>query len=363
VAIDARLFGQDRLGTGRYTSEIVKALARSVTKADFVLIGPKALPEDAFLKGASFVQHVPAGMETLLDASWEQFSLSAHLLGCDAYFSPTGILPVARPCKGIAVVHDVGFADHPGYYETAVRNHLDRWVRNACLSADMIVAVSEFTSQRVKDLYQIPSDRVRVIHHGRTERAAPPRRGQQEGSGSGPYVLCVSSMEPNKNLPMLVEAFSSVAGHWNGNLLLAGRRGRDLGQVQEAVVRERLESRVRIVIEPKDEELDALYAGAAAFVYPSVYEGFGLPLLEAMTHGLPVIANRIASCPEVVGDAGVLVERPEAGAWAEVLNNVLPDVALLQQLASAARTRALEFSWERAARETWSAIEAAMGAS
>jgi glycosyltransferase involved in cell wall biosynthesis len=209
----------------------------------------------------------------------------------------------------------------------------------------------------VRELYGLPGNRVRIIHHGRTE---PPRTSVPAPANS-PYLLCVSSMEPNKNLPMLIEAFSQFSERWGGALVLAGREGRDVEQVRQAIAGAKLEDRIRLVLDPSDRELDQLYAGATAFAYPSIYEGFGLPLLEAMSHGLPVLANRMTSCPEVVGAAGVVVSKATAEDWADALVEVLQDAPRREKLASAARVRSLDFSWERAAKETWAAIEAALG--
>jgi len=360
VAIDARLYGSRRLGTGRYTHEILKGLFAKDRGAEFVLIGPKNADVD--LQEAPIIQLVPAGMETLLDPAWEQFTLPTHLLGCDVYFSPTGIVPVARPCRALAVVHDLGFLDHPDHFDPDLQEHLCRWVRNTCLSAERLVAVSKFTEDRIARHFQIERSRMSVVHHGRSTSlgATSKATSRLQNSPSSPveeYILCVSSFELNKNHASLISGFKEVSKHWPGNLVLAGRKGRAFESLRMQVSKEGLEKRVRIVAEPGDREILDLYRQATLFVYPSMYEGFGLPLLEAMGHHLPTITSRMTACPEVAGEGAFLIDEPTPALLGGAIKRVLEDRSLKEQLSRAAGLRAEGFSWSRAADETWQAIE------
>lgn len=359
VAVDARLLGMDHLGTGRYTRRILDGLLRIARDTQWVFVGPQELPEtDAFAK-ASIAHHVPAGSETLLDPAWEQFTMASQLSGCDVLFSPTGILPVTAPCRGVAVVHDLGFEDMPDFYESALRTHLRTWIRKGCGAADRIVAVSSFTRDRIGALYSIPDDRIRVVHHGSDPRS---KRTLDRAQGKrAPYVLCVSSFEPNKNHALLVQAFAGIAQDWSGHLVLAGRPGRCLKELDALVGSLGIGDRVEIKVSPDDDALNDLYAKATLFAFPSLYEGFGLPLLEAMAAGLPVMANTIASCPEILGDAGILVEQPTPEAWSRKLLETLSSPPRLESLGRASQVRAAEFSWDKAAEHTWNAILECVG--
>ncbi len=309
VAVDARLLGENRIGTGRYTGEILRALLAQPLSAEFVLIGPRVLSEQSLPDTSRILEHVAVGPETLFDPAWEQFSLPSHLLGCDLYFAPTGLAPVTRPCKTLPVIHDLGFLDHPEHYEAGIRAHFARWIRNSCQASDAVLAVSGFTKKRLVETFQLPEDRVRVVHHG-----CPGVQGSAPVMGNlvdTPYVLSVSSFEPNKNLGMLVSAFARVAPEWSGQLVLAGRSGRELAGLMSRAQELGLATRIRFMPDLSDGELAQLYDRASVFAFPSLYEGFGLPLLEAMSHGLAVIAHRTTSCPEVVGEAGIR-QRPEA---------------------------------------------------
>jgi glycosyltransferase involved in cell wall biosynthesis/GT2 family glycosyltransferase len=362
IAVDARLFGQDRMGTGRYTSEIVRSLLTSDHRAEWVLIGPKRLEGTALSKNSTILQHFPEGQESLLDPAWEQYSLPAHLSGCDLYYAPTGITPVARPCKAVPVIHDLGYLDHPDHYDSILRRHLERWIRNSCLAGDRLISVSEFTRDRLVEHYGIPRERISVVHHGRPEEGplAQPRTPPEEALDQTPteaYVLCVSSFEPNKNIGLLVQAFRELSQGWPGKLVLAGRKGRDLERIEALVRESNLGARVSLVLDPGDVRLASLYHGASLFAYPSLYEGFGLPLIEAMSVGLPVIANKIASCGEVVGNGGLVLKDPSPGEWAEGMQKVLSSTTLQEELSHAALARSRSFSWSKAGHETWAAIE------
>jgi glycosyltransferase involved in cell wall biosynthesis/GT2 family glycosyltransferase len=369
IALDARLLGHRSLGTGRYTTEILRALLTSGGDIELVIIGPKTLDLASLPNADRIIQHVPADTDTLLDAAWEQFSLPSHLLGCDLYFAPTGILPAARPCKGVTVIHDVGFEDQPQYYDARLRSYLAKWIRHSCLSADRVITVSSFTRDRVSSLYGIPSQRLSVVYHGRPEhRALDGGRGGDTG-GRDPgrkvtdeYVLAVSSFEPNKNLGTLVSAFGQIRSAWPGRLIMAGRAGRDLPQLRETVQESPSADRIRIIENPDDAEVDQLLREARLFVYPSLYEGFGIPLLEAMTAGLPVIARRGTSCPEVLADAGILIDDMTPQNLADAMAAVLRDAEESKRLSDRALSRSREFSWSKAGQETWDVLKSCLEA-
>jgi glycosyltransferase involved in cell wall biosynthesis/GT2 family glycosyltransferase len=362
VAVDARMIGASGTGTGRYTSEILRALWAKDRSAEYVVIGPELSDKEKTWEGAGVLQHVVAGPETLQDPAWEQFSLPTHLLGCDVFFAPTGIVPVARPCRAVQVVHDLGFQDHPDFYSPALRAHLGRWVRSSCLTADRLIAVSAFTQDRVHRHYQVPLERIRIVHHGRSLwKARNPMASRKPARSGRPYLLCLGSFEPNKNQSALLDAFRQISKNWMGELVLAGRRGRDFKSLQSQAKTLGLSDRVRFVVDPSDEDLQRLLEEAIIFVYPSLYEGFGLPIVEAMANGLPIITSRNGSCSEVAGDAAMVVDEPTAALLGRALQSLLCDESARNQLSTRARARAERFTWERAADETWAVLESCAG--
>lgn len=352
VAIDARMLVAPRTGTGKYTAEILPELLEVARDAEFVLIGPEQLDNLNPPAHARIVSTVRAGAETLLNPAWEQFSQVSALSACDVYFSPTGILPIASRCPAVTVAHDFAFEDRPQDFEPRLREHLSKWVRRSCEIARRIVCVSEFTKDRAARLYSVPPDRLRVVHHGRPRASLPPRQNAPRER----TVLCVSAFEPNKNQKILLEAFASIARTDRVRLVLAGRRGRALDPLQRMAASLGIADSVSFDVDAPDSRLAELYREATVFAFPSLYEGFGLPVLEAMTTGIPVIASDIPACREVMGEDGIYASPESASAWLSALSTILQSKDLAGIRGDSGRRRAEEFSWERTARETWSAI-------
>ena len=228
-----------------------------------------------------------------------------------------------------------------------------------------MIAVSEFTRADVTDLYGLDPDKVVAIPNGvggafRPVADAADRVHDRFGIDR-PYVLCVGALQARKNVPLAIQAYALLMGRGTEcELVVAGGdRGGRL-DVLDAILRERLTGRVHLVGHVDDAELPALYSGARALVFPSLYEGFGLPALEAMACGTPVIASNTTGLAEAVGDAGLTIDPHSAQELAEALGRVLNDDALRARLVAAGHARAAEYTWERAARATAEIYRAAL---
>jgi glycosyltransferase involved in cell wall biosynthesis len=246
-----------------------------------------------------------------------------------------------------------------------------RWAVRALLGsalrrARQVIAVSEATRGELLARYRLPADRVRVVPEAAAARFTPPSAGvlaeaRARHGLEAPYVLFVGLLEPKKNLPALLDAVARLrrAGAWGPTqLVLAGAPGWGTEGLAAAAHRLGLDGTVRFLGAVADADLPALYGGALAFAFPSLWEGFGLPVLEAMASGTPVVASRRGALPEVTGGAALLVE-PEASPLAEALGSLLADRALRERLRAAGLARAAFFSWERTATETLSVYRAA----
>ena len=217
--------------------------------------------------------------------------------------------------------------------------------------ATMIVTDSEAVRRQAIEYFRIHPDRIVAV-----PLAASPlfRRTAATLPTPTPYFLYVGALEPRKNLPLLLEAWRPVRDRHGIDLVLAGRRRKDFPELPA-------EPGLRILGELPDEALPDLYSRALAFVYPSHYEGFGIPLLEAMGCGAPAIATNVSSLPEVLGDAGLLVDSDSPHELAEALARVLGDDDLAARLRGRGLARAAEFTWERAARATLQVYREAAG--
>ncbi|HEX3247169.1 MAG TPA: glycosyltransferase family 1 protein, partial [Chloroflexota bacterium] len=277
----------------------------------------------------------------------------------DLFHSPDFVLPPLRTARTILTVHDLAFLLFPECAHEALREYLLRTVPPSARRASFIVADSENTANDVICLLGVPPERVAVVPGGVDVRFRPvedPTRRQMMrqrlGVGNAPYILFVGVIEPRKNLQGLIEAFELIKQHHKlpHKLVVVGRKG----WLSEGIYEKFESSPVRDdIIFPgfiADEELPTLYSAAAALAMPSFYEGFGLPLLEAMACGTPVVSSNAASLPEVVGDAGPKVDPNDVEALAESLAQVLTDESLRAANRARGLERAAQFTWQAAAK-------------
>jgi len=261
------------------------------------------------------------------------------------FVAPPALVPV------IVMVHDLTFVRFPELctpdtlrYPAAIRTALARGAH--------VHVPSDFIATEVREEFHLPPERVTRIYSG-----LAPTRGGDAAAGrrradAERYVLALGTVEPRKNLPMLVAAFDAVANaDPEVRLVVAGPDGWGTDAFTEAVARAHHRSRVHRLGWVDERGRRDLLAGASAFAYPSLYEGFGLPPLEAMAAGTPVVAARAGAIPEIVGDAAELVDPGDPDAWSEALQLVLDDPTRSAQLVSLGVERAARFTWERAAAE------------
>ncbi len=362
IVVDVSAAVHRRAGLGRYAMELVKALIP-------LLPGRLAI----FYHGASRVgpppplSALPARQTSLPAKPWRLRVMLAHLLRrpMDAAIGPAGLfhatdhlLPPFRAIPAVFTLHDLIFRFYPETHMPLNRWFLTWMMPRFLRQADAVIAVSECTRRDAIRWYRVPEDRIHVIYEGVDERfrPAPPEaiaavRARYHLPDR--FILYVGTIEPRKNLPTLFAAYRSLLERWPDlGLVVAGRLGWLTGGTFRALRDLGLEGRVRFLGEVPDEDLPPLYSAAAAFAFPSRYEGFGLPPLEAMACGTPVVVADVSALPEVVGEAGLRVppDRPEA--WAAALAALLSDESLHRHLREAGLRRAAKFRWPEAAART-----------
>lgn len=275
--------------------------------------------------------------------------------------SPVAIPPVRRKQRLVVTVHDLAFSLYPQAYPRAWRLLHRTGFRRALRAADAIIAVSSNTAADVLRTGEANESSVHVVPLGGSlpvgtgdpapvvERLGIPR----------PYVLFVGTLEPRKNLVRLIRAYRRVASEVPHALVLAG----PLGWRSQPILDElRRDERGRVLTTGRvsESDLDALHRGADAFVYPSLYEGFGLPVLDAMARGVPVVTSNTSALPELTGDAALQVAPGSTGALATALEHLLTEEGERSRLSAAGRERAKAYTWERTARETLAVYERVM---
>jgi glycosyltransferase involved in cell wall biosynthesis len=261
--------------------------------------------------------------------------------------------------KKIVTVHDLFFLESPDLADAEARRVFARRAGRAVTAADGVVTISDFCRRALLDRFPVDERKVRVIHHGLDDawRVEPPaeelERVRRELDLPGVFLLFVGAVEPRKNLVRLIEALGLLAGRGlDVPLLVVGRPGGDSARVASAVARLGLTGRVRFTGYLEESRVRCLFHLAAALVFPSLAEGFGLPVLEAMASGLPVAASSAWALPEVAGEAAVLFNPLLPEEMADAIGRLLEDSALRESLVDKGRRRAAGFSWASTAART-----------
>lgn len=376
LAIDYTSAVWQGAGIGRYTRAIVGALLRRDGENRYHLVYPRGLPG----RPAPFLAHTAALRQAhpnvrlhplpLSDRYtailWQRLRLPIPIEALcgplDLFYSPDFVLPPQLRGRRVVTVHDLAYLVYPQCAVPTLGWYLHRAVPRSVARADLVLADSQSSRQDVIRLLGVPPARVRVVPLGVDPAYRPladrslleevrARYGLPER-----FLLCVGTIEPRKNLPRLMEALAGLPETERLPLVVAGKPGWLYEESFTSVARFGLGKWVHFLGFVPESDLPPLYNLATALAYPSLYEGFGLPPLEAMACGTPVLTSRASSLPEVVDEAAVLVEPQEAASIREGLRTILRDSALRERLRAAGLERARAFTWDRAAEELLRAI-------
>jgi glycosyltransferase involved in cell wall biosynthesis len=371
IAIDAHSVGAGLGGNESYIANLIEALAEIDTNNRYTLYVTRREAVERFTGRWPHVSvrltlpHTPL-VRIPLTLSAELRRRPVDLL----HVQYTG--PPLAPCAVVATIHDLSFEHLPETFKRRSRAQLRLTVRRTARMARAVIAPSEYSRRDLIETYELPPERVVVTPLAASPHLAPvtdegERRRVRELYGiSGDYILAVGAIQPRKNLVRLIEAYADLRGARPQaklpQLVLVGRRGWLYGETMSAVNLHSNNGDIRFTGYVSEGDLQALYTDALCFVYPSYFEGFGLPVLEAMSCGAPVIAGNRTSLPEVVGDAGVLVDPFDSSALSSAIGRLVDDVSLRRTLRARGLERAREFSWRETARRTLEVYERAVAA-
>jgi glycosyltransferase involved in cell wall biosynthesis len=361
VGIDGRAFGSPAAGVRRYVRELVPALQRLDEPLEIVALGG----DPARCDGLAHVAE-PAHPPTNLGWTLVGLPSAAARARVDLIHAPAYTAPFLSRIPIVITIHDVSYERHPEWYP-----YRRDWVRRAfyrrsARAAAQVLTDSTFSAAEIVAAYGIPMDRIAVAPLG-VCGFGPAEPGMPVDLPAGvttPFLLHVGDLHERRNLPMLVDALLEARRHFGTSvavsLVLAGLdRGVGDGLCAMATQAGMPDAVVRLGM-VEDERLQTLYRAATALVYPSLYEGFGLPVLEAMASGTPVIASQAASIPEVLGDAGILLSPTDASVWAQAIVRVINDESLRSSMRHAGLARAATFTWRRTAQLTCDAYHRAI---
>jgi glycosyltransferase involved in cell wall biosynthesis len=341
IAFDATYsLGRNLSGVGVYSREIMFGLAGAHPEARYLF----CYRPHRFLR--SLLERFPANASRRL--LWENSAPS-----CELFHGLNQRLGSATYRRSVTTFHDL-FVISGDYSTPDFRKRFTAQARAAAERSDLIIAVSAFTARQVEQLLHVEPSRIRVIHHGAHPASWPIGSAPRE-----PVILSVGAIQRRKNIVRLIEAFERTAPGWK--LLLAGSFGYGSEEAMERVQRSPRKKDIQVLGYVFDSQLEELYRRASILAFPSLDEGFGMPVLDAMTRGVPVLTSRISAMPEVAGNAALLVDPTNTGEIADGLCALGGNAELRETLIRAGLERAKEFSWEKALVATWKVYQELLG--
>ncbi|MEO8258050.1 MAG: glycosyltransferase family 1 protein [Acidobacteriota bacterium] len=374
VLIDYRPALRERSGVGEYVHQLTRALLAAfppgaAPELDLTLFSSSwkdRLTRDASLDGAAIVdRRVPV---RVMNLAWHRLGWPAierlTRARFDVAHSPHPLLLPSRHAAHVVTIHDLYFLTHPERTRAEIRRDYPALARRHAHRADRIIVPSRFTARDVEQRLEVPADRISVCHHGRPEWT--PR---EAAPADGGYVLCFGTLEPRKNIGGLLDAWEQLAARRSGGgpgkgplpeLVLAGQATEAARPWLDRIARPPLAGLVRHVGYVDPARRRELYAGARLLIQPSFEEGFGLPVLEAMTVGVPVVAASRGALPEVLGDAGLLVDPGRPDQIADAITRMIDEDGLAAESAARGLLRSRQFDWERTAHGVYDAYRLAI---
>jgi len=361
IGIDAsRAARGKRTGTEKYSFQLIRHLVALDQKNRYRLYFDRPPFYELRIANCELRVMPFPRLWTHVRLSWEMMRRPPDVL-----FVPAHVLPIVHPPRSVVTIHDLGYLHFPRAHRLLDRLYLDLSTRFNARAAAHIIADSQATKRDLVERYGVEPSKISVIYPGYDEEAFQPVREREAIEAvktrygiAGDYILFVGTIQPRKNLVRLMEAFSLLKRQAADlQLVIAGKKGWLYEAVFRRVEELGLEGQVVFTGYVAEEDLPALFSGARLFVFPSLYEGFGLPVLEAMACGTPVVCSNASSLPEVAGDAALLFDPLDVEGMAAAMERILGDERLRTELVERGLKRARGFSWEKCAQETLAVLE------
>lgn len=361
IAIDGYEANEkERVGIGRYAFEILRHLyLLNPIHHSFIVYLPSA-PLPDMPQETEWWQYRVLAPKKLWTLICLPFALAMDQPRADVVFSPTHYVPRFTGIPRVMSVMDVSYLHYPELFLPHDLYQLTHWTKYAALHAARILTISEFSKNAIIKAYGIRPEKIIVTYPGLTMK----KKGKEKYHISKHYILSVGTLQPRKNYVRLIEAFSQFLisnkqRFGTIDLVIVGKKGWLYDEILAAPLRFGIADRVKFLNFVPDQELAVLYKNALCFVIPSLYEGFGLPALEAMAYGVPVVTSDASSLPEIAGKAGVYVDPRDAGAIARGLLTAVRQRNLIQGKVRirAGLEQVKKFTWENAAKKTLEVLE------
>lgn len=348
-------------GTEIYLRNLLRGLAKVDVSNEYFVFTNRETGPDLVPSQVNFT-HRPQNVRGENRAArllWEQSRLprEAAVLRLDCLFNPGFTAPVFGPCPSVTVFHDLQHKRHPEHFKALDLPFWKLFLYAAVKRSAKLIAVSQATKDDLLRYYKLPADRVVVVGHGVESEFF--HIGEQRGA-TEPLLLCVSTLHPHKNLERLIRVFAKFRGeHPEYRLVIAGMRGFHAEALDRLIAELQLSQAVRLTGWIEREELYNLFRRARAFMYPSTFEGFGMPVLEAMAARVPLACSSIEPLRSIVGHGAVLFDPGDDDGMLQAMKRVAGDEQGLAEMVQAGAQRAADFSWPECARQTLAVIEQA----
>jgi glycosyltransferase involved in cell wall biosynthesis len=355
-------------GIGRYTRGLVSALAKIDSENRYTLFsaGQESSEREWPENFSERRVNIPSRWLTV---GWHRLRLpiaAERLSGdCDIFHSPDFVLPPLRAARGIVTVHDLSFMRVPECAEPKLRQYLEKSVPRAVKDAHFVLADSLNTKTDLIALLDVPAEKIGVVPPGVDQHFRAVRETVKLAQVRTRYhlpewfILAVGTLEPRKNYPRLISAYARLRRHTGlpHQLVIAGGKGWLYDEIYQQIAREGLDEHVHFPGYIDDADLPALYTLADLLAFPSLYEGFGIPPLEAMSCGTPVVTSNNSSLPEVVGSAAIMIDAEDVDALADAMARALGNANLRVRLSDLGRAQAARYTWETSAKRLLSVYE------
>ncbi len=339
---------ESRVGVGRFALEIIKTISKENHRFRIYLPNPpiSGLPQETDAWKYRVIS---------LKRFWTFLGLPLALTidkpRADVVFTPTHYIPRFVSIPRVMTIFDLSYIHYPELFKQKDLHQLVHWTRYSARHAAHIITISEFSKRAIMEEYKVPEERITVVYPGFTEL----RTQSSMTKFTNKYILSVGTLQPRKNYVRLIEAFSRLDS--NVDLIIVGKKGWLYEEILSAPKRLDVENRVKFLEFVPDEDLPGLYRNALCLALPSLYEGFGLPVLEAMSYGCQVVVSKSSSLPEIAGEAGIYVDPESVDSIRVGLEKGTKAKSEAKGLIEAGFERAKQFTWENAAKKTIAVLE------
>lgn len=368
IGIDGNEANQEKkVGIGQYAYELLLTIYKQRNSVDTFVVYLKNSPRTDLPESSSTWQYRVIGPKKL----WTQFSLPldlyTHAPRPEVFFTPSHYAPRFSPMPCVTAIMDVSYLHYPRLFKYTDLYQLKQWTGYSIKKAKKVFTISKASKSDIIAAYNVSEEKVVVTYPGikgivRTKSEKEDMEIIKKKHGiKGEYILFVGTLQPRKNLTRLIEAFSILKekkDNKNVELVIVGKKGWLYEDILKAPSRFGVKDDVRFLDFIGDEELPSLYKNALFFILPSLYEGFGLPVLEAMANGCPVIVSNVSSLPEAAGEAALYVDPEKVEDIAEKMDSLLQNSSLREELVQKGLKQVKKFSWDKTARQTLEILHA-----